>query len=342
MTTTDEWPLRGNPDEQVGARHHIVPRFQLEMWSDAAKEILVVQKTSGKRFKTDITNAGTERDFYTYIGTDGSLHGHAEQMLGNIEDQASLVIKNALGPFRVFPPQQENRTALATLIAFQMTRGRKARRRFELQADLMATLQLTGSTPEQLLKSLAAKGVEVAPGDLHEVREFIENIGSYEFSIDPNMHIGSMGQIALAALPLLMEMRWYLFDYGLPSLLTCDEPVAFYMHDPRPTASLGLATADELWYPISPRHLLVLTPHDVGAEGILRGDPATLATVNYRLAGNAYEHIFMHPDHDVLPTQMPPEMPLFHVAGGGLKPEVLARYNKPPSNRKTERRRKRR
>ncbi|MDI1463361.1 DUF4238 domain-containing protein [Catellatospora sp. KI3] len=341
MNSTNEWPLRGNPDEQVGAPHHIVPRFQLEMWSNSAKEILVVQKTSGKRFRTHVTNAGAERDFYTYVGDDGELHGHAEQMLSKIEDQASSVIKNALGVFQVFPPQSEDRVLLATLIAFQMTRGRKTRRALELQADLMARLRLWNATPEQLLNSLADGGVEVDSGSLDATREFIENLDSFEFSVDPNVHIGSMGQNALGALPFLMRMRWYLFDYGQPSLLTCDEPVALYMHNPLPTDSLGLATADELWYPLSPRHLLVLTRHDVGAEGVLPGDPATLATVNYRLVQNAYEHIFMHPDHDVLPTEMPDDMPLFEVAGGP-NAEMLTRYNRPPTNRKTERRRKRR
>ncbi|MFI7543122.1 DUF4238 domain-containing protein [Actinoplanes sp. NPDC049599] len=335
----DEWPLRGNPNEQIGARHHIVPRFLLEMWSDSAEEIAVVEKSSGNRFSTNIKNAGAERDFYTYVGTDSELHGHAEQMLCKVEDEASSVIKNALGPFRAFPPQGEDKVALATLIAFQMARGRRTRKTLELQADLLARLQFATSTPDSLLDRLGANGMQEDLGDRDKLRDLIENLDSYEFSIDPNEHIGTMGQIALAALPLLMDMRWYLFDYGQTSLLTCDEPVVLYMHDPQSTDSLGLATADELWFPLSPQYLLVLTRHDVGPERILPGDQVTAETVNYRLVQNAYTHIFMTPGHDFMPTKMPVEMPLFEVAGGP-SPEILARYNKPPTNRRTERRRK--
>jgi len=79
------------------------------------------------------------------------------------------------------------------------------------------------------------------------------------------------------------------------------------------TALLG--TADEVWMPLSPRLLLVLTPHDVGPERVIQGTAETAATVNYRLAQEAYENVYMHPHHDVLPSKMPAFAPLFAVSG---------------------------
>ncbi|MEV6526001.1 DUF4238 domain-containing protein [Longispora sp. NPDC051575] len=340
MTSEEEWPLAGDPDDKVGSRHHIVPKFYLERWADARHKIVVVQKSSGKRHQTAAKDAGAERDFYTHVAHDGEFHAHTEQLLGKIEDGAAPVIGNILSAFQVFPPLGGDREQLAMLIAFQMTRGKRVRRSMELQADLITRLQLSMLRPEHHEAYVADKEGVGRPEDVEALRGLIDDLDNYEFGTDPNEHIVLLSKHAVTIFPYLMGLSWYLVDYGGPVLLTCDEPVVLYQHNPSPHGGVGLMTADEIWFPLSPRYLLVLTPIAVGPERVLSDSPENAAMVNNRLVHNAYELVYLHPDHDMLPAQMPPASPLFLVSGGP-RPDIFDRYNQPLTDRRTARRGKR-
>jgi len=117
---TDESPFPDDPTVGVGSRHHIVPRFYLERWSNDSLQIEAVVKPGGDRRRVNIKEAGAEKDFYTYVDTSGEFSGYLEQLLSHVEGQASSAISNIVHPtFGVFPPPPDDRHALATLIAFR-------------------------------------------------------------------------------------------------------------------------------------------------------------------------------------------------------------------------------
>lgn len=76
-----EWPLPGDPDASVGARHHRVPRFYLERFANERLQIASVDRRTGTRRVTAIKETAVERDFYTAINTAGQKDGKTEHLL---------------------------------------------------------------------------------------------------------------------------------------------------------------------------------------------------------------------------------------------------------------------
>lgn len=66
----------------------------------------------------------------------------------------------------------------------------------------------------------------------------------------------------------------------------------------------------------------------------------TAARVDYRLVQEAYENVYMRPNHDVLSSKMPAFARLFAVSGGP-DDALLRRCNQLPARRKTRWRRRR-
>jgi len=70
-----KWPLPGDPDASVGARHHRVPRFYLERFANERLQIATVDRRTGERRTAAIRETAAEKDFYTAINTDGEKDG---------------------------------------------------------------------------------------------------------------------------------------------------------------------------------------------------------------------------------------------------------------------------
>ena len=123
-------------------------------------------------------------------------------------------------------------------------------------------------------------------------------------------------------------------------MLTSDEPVALHFRDRSrpPSHDRGIAYADEIWFPLGPRRLLILgSSGDPRPEQRLRPPAKTAATVNLSIAAGAYEYIYMHPAQDHLKgLRLPKPGPVLQV-GGGL-PVDFRRYNRPVDDTRTQRR----
>lgn len=334
-----QWPFTGDPNSAVGSRHHIVPRFYLERWADPSGHLLVVEKPGGKRVKASIKDAGTEKDFYTYLDRDGRPAGHLEQLLSQIEGKASTAIAHMLHPnFAVFPPSPDEKHDLAIFLAFQAARGRRTRKSIELQADMLARLNLSGLDRPGIAERMSFGQEELSEDRIHEAEEFIANLDEYVFVPDPNEHLGMLGNLAYEIYKRLMRRHWYLCEYNQPVLLTCDEPVALYMSTHDPLRGVGFLNADEVWFPLSPKALLILALNPEPVPSRFEAPSSTSSTVNRLLVENAYQYAFLHPNHDMLPEELPPDRPIFQVSTRASP--VLERYNKPPDTKRTERRRR--
>ena len=336
----DEWPFPGDPNHFVGARHHTLPRFYLEYWADPDGHIDVVEKPGGRRYRSVPKTASAETDFYTYINLDGNPAGHMEQVLGVIEAGASAAISRITHPlFGQFPPPPDDKHEIATLIAFQKVRGKRRRREIETQADFYMKLQYSGLDSDAIKRLLEDRFGYASPEHIAEMEEFVANLDEYEFVTDPNDHVGMMGMLAEQVFRRLMRRHWYLGVFDEPVLITCDEPVTLYKTDPSPIRGYGLLDADEVWFPLNPTMLLMLTlePQPVPAQ--FRAPVSTARTVNAYAAHNAYQNLFLHPAQPDIDAELLTDTPLFHVTA----PEHVVLpdgANKPLKNRTTARRHK--
>jgi hypothetical protein len=338
-----KWPFPGDPDASVGARHHRLPRFYQERFANKRLQITTVDRRTGERRTTQITDTAAERDFYTAINSEGKKDGKSEHLLTHVEGNAARAIRNITLPaFGLFPPQPQDRADLCLFLGFQKVRGKQTRKRIELLGDLWARAQFPADMSNgQAADLLQARGLDPTPEAVEELVDFSRHMNDFEFVPDPNEHLRFMGDAAIRIADLLSRRPWYVADYGTPALLTSDEPVALHFKNGRrpPGHDRGIAYADEIWFPLDPRRLLILgRPGDPTPEQYLRPPPWPAAKVNRTIAAGAYEHIFMHPDQDHLKhVQLPEAGPLLQVSAE--LPFDLSRYNRPVPDTRTQRRR---
>lgn len=339
----ERWPLPGKPHGSVGTRHHLLPQLHQRYFGNERGMIAVVDRATGRRYTAPIRDAVAERDFYTSVDNDGALDGRSDHLLTWIEGNAAPVIERIvrLGLFQPFPPPFDDRESLCLFLAFQKTRGRAARRMTELMGDTyMHVMVPKDMDEEQAAAWLRARDEEPTPEAIAQVRSLSEIVDDVEFVPDPNAHIGAMGPLALKLFEELITRPWYLAVYDKPSLVTCDEPVVLFFEQGHPPGHrTGMAFADQIWFPMSPRHLLILGRGDrYGPPRRFDADPSSVGDVNLRIAANAYESILMHPDHDHLAgIDVPEPGALFTVHAPGF-PQI-ERHNGRPNRTRTRRRR---
>ncbi|MGD0378005.1 MAG: DUF4238 domain-containing protein [Streptosporangiaceae bacterium] len=340
--TTRDWPLAGDPDASVGARHHRVPRFHLERFANNGLQIATVDRRTGARRVAAIRETAVERDFYTAINTDGQKDGKTEHLLTHIEGNAARAIRNILNPvFRLFPPQPQDRADLCLFLAFQKVRGRLTRKRIELLGDLWAHLHIPGNmTADQAAVWLQANDEDITPESVQDLLELSASMSDLEFIPDPNEHLRVMGDLALRISELLLPRPWWIAEYDAPALLTSDEPVGLHFRDRScpPGHDRGIAYADEIWFPLDPQRLLILgMPDDPLPEQRVSVSTETARTVNLTVAAGAYEQIYMHPDQDHLERiRLPKPGPILKI--NGQMPIDFSRHNQPPIDTRTQRR----
>lgn len=338
---TARWPLPGDPHATVGTRHHLLPQLHQRYFGSDQGRIATVERATGRRYVAPISDTVTERDFYTALDESGAKDGRSDQLLARIEADAAPVIRQLVtaGAFARFPPSAGAREAMCWFLAFQKIRGRASRKKTELLGDaymhIMIPQNMSAGDAEEWLR---ARDQEPTPEAVAQVLDLSASVDETEFVPDPNAHIAMMAPVALKVFEELVLRRWYMAEYAEPSLVTCDEPVVLvFEEDPPRLRGVGLVDAAEVWFPLSPRHLLVLAKECYGTQCRVRADPASARDVNRRIAANAYESIHMHPDHDHLAgIDLPEPGPLFEIHAPGFP--ALERYNNRPTRTKTQRR----
>jgi len=180
---------------------------------------------------------------------------------------------------------------LCLFLAFQKVRGKLTRKRIEMLGDLWSHLQIpAGMTTGQARAWLQANEQEATPESVQEMVELSASMEDFEFVPDPNAHLSVMGGVALRISELLLPRPWWIAEYDSPALLTSDEPVALHFRDRSrpPGHDRGIAYADETWFPLDPRRVLILgRPGDPLPEQRLRPAAKTAATVNRTIAAGA-------------------------------------------------------
>jgi hypothetical protein len=136
-----------------------------------------------------------------------------------------------------------------------------------------------------------------------------EFVAQSEFARDPDAY--TVTQPGLVNQGLLQHLEgfarvfnhgwvWQVARFEHPILLTSDVPVALWSQDGGP---VGLFVADAIYFPLDPRHVLVLTPrqeHDrtpTPCAQTIDGDSELLGRVVNAVGAGSHRWVFLHPEH---------------------------------------------
>jgi hypothetical protein len=282
-------------------RHHLVPQFYLQRFGLNNKVELVYREDLNRSIVLEVENALFERDFYT-IDTDEGRDTSVERMFGtHVEGPAARALARVVEEKRpVSLPGL--RGAISTFLAFQFVRGASVRRAqvefFKAQARKMASL----ATPEMVQTELLRQGDRISYEEAEGIVSFAQG-GKYEIEVShqANLHLGSALNAALELIPLFANRKWILLEFGTPTLVTGDEPIALVGDSLSPGEALGVYNAPEIVFPTDPRHALVMVrPDRLSEDSVSSGNERMANVINRHVAFNCHRFVVRQPGTDPL------------------------------------------
>jgi hypothetical protein len=338
----EQWDIAGaDPQQQVGARHHTVPAFYIRRFTNPRGQVWVQDRRRAEPGLSKDTDLAV-KDFYTFTNRDGQADGRIEQLLEKVESAAAPALDRLCSAVAWNAPLSgEDRSSIATFVAFQTARGQRKRREVELQADLITRLQEVNA-PARLTRRTVA-----------QYRERQEQWRQHEVLPDPNEHLRHLGHLAEKVSPHLAARPITAYTLTDGALLSCDEPVLLVQPEGAPGPVLddpptarprsrrrkgvrtprrrnqlihlqnpagGILTAEHVLLPLGRRTVLVFgtpgTEEDSNIQLSAEDSRKAAEVVNELVMSRAYFYAFCHPDdRDLLSAPLPDLEPLLRVGG---------------------------
>ena len=278
---------------------HLVPSSYLARFADRRGRITVVSRARpSDRHTLKVTEAATFRDFYTLQHLEGADRYALERALSDVEAAGLDAVRRLCDDDGQLTGEQ--RSSLCRLAAFQRVRGQRVRRAGEAMSTVLQRVMPSAWTDPE--------------GNLVDG---VRRTDTGEFHPDPEHHLRTLVTSARQIERVWVNWRLRLLRFDQPVLLTSDEPVQCTKYPGgNPFEGVGAVNADEVWFPLDPRCLLVLSPRPTGGGWFDATDQQTAAVVaNRAVAGGAYADIFVTPGRNPLGAfDLPPVMPVVGVA----------------------------
>ena len=251
--------LMGDANDQTNANHHVIPKFYLEGFTENGK-VSVWGREDGRFYTAFPSNIAKEKGFYTLTLQNGDKNDELEKIFSDIEGRTKTIIQNINS---LFPPAMDGdlKVTLASYIALQYVRTPEYRRRAELTGDQFAKLDILTryKTKKQVVEALKRQGKEPTDERVKSILEFSDNPHAYEIVPDKNSMIKIAIEMLPEIIPTFLNRPWRIVTFSKPSLITSDTPVLLIPDYETPgIGATGLATAKEIWFPLSSTRMLVM------------------------------------------------------------------------------------
>jgi hypothetical protein len=278
-------------------RHHLVPRFYINGWSMPGQGLLALRRSTGEALERSAKTVAYETDAYAIDVPYEGKNYTVEKMLSSVESAAAKALRNMLASW---PPSDEDRGSWSLLMALQVTRGRDFRDNMNaVQEHLLKTMvALSPRDDASMRKRLDDAGLEASEENLTLLREMMDDPGSYRVKMHPAHLLSQAMKTGVEMLPYLAGRTWNLGVLDEPLLITTDHPLTLHSaaESLGPFGAIGLMTADEIWMPLDPTRILVMTHPDTEAR-VAKVPLELVPSINFGIASECYEWVVTRRDH---------------------------------------------
>jgi hypothetical protein len=329
-------------------RHHFVSQFYLRRFAQTrgkTSRIATIPLDDPQKHRVaSVGDTAVIADFYTIVRRDGTDTAAVEKALAQMEAAAHDPLER-LAYGVLFPPQERDKYFLSMWLALQFVRDPHARRQQEAIFDSFIKMHLSLVVNEDAARRHLRDrdGQEPTDDEVEGLLVAARATDSWETVISQNNLIQLMMESIDVLAPHLFSRAWCVVRFPEEGLVTCDRPIALYQQpeNRQPLMGIGVATADEVIFPLDRTNLLVMHNYPDIGEHVIPADPSqTIADCNQMIVHNARHEVYAHPDDidAVLALDLPdPDRPLSFVDGGAWLGPYPDGINAPPRRRNPRR-----
>ena len=297
-------------------KHHYVPRFYLERFSNPKGQLCAFDRSIGKSITTSVKNVASETEYYTVLAPGGEKSEAVEHYLSEIEGKSAAILASFdLHDGRL---SVDDRMMMAILIALQLVRTPKTRAMLmdipDTSFRMMLEINTVGRTRQQVKTYLSELWKrEPTERDIEMAIELGMRIDSFKIKPSQNELVRSMLQMAKEIAVRLFQKPWIVYTSTDRQFFTSDQPVSLWQ-EVLPEYGVGVATADQIYFPVDPYTVLSMEALDRGIPESLTiesCDRATSRRIQTLTAHGSLRWVYSHPKHHdplngiSLPTRSP-------------------------------------
>lgn len=261
-------------------QHHYVPRGYQKGFANAKTQVTVVNRETGETFTSNTKNVFQRRDWNTLEGEAGERIFDIEVNLGNfIDGPSALCFERLRGGNHTLDPDE--RFLLCHFMSVQLVRGTQVREQLR-----QFTREINNKILSLNATNLTEEGWKEKVGEV-PTREVIERMANDPASLGIEPTEGLLIQTLLANQSEVAEMlerrTFTVVEFEDDVLFTGECPVV-HINPSGQSMGYGVATAERMYMPISPRLALVLSAPWAGwPEGSVQGTPELAKRLNWAM-----------------------------------------------------------
>lgn len=270
-------------------RHHFVPKVYLKAWANKSSQVGLRRRRSIQSTLTNISNVALEKGFHG----SGQEASDKEAFFNQLEKRWPTLRAWLLIGKHTAPTERHD---VARFLAFQLLRTRERRTRDEFHQTALKHLTERPISAEAM-KTFLVEQWGLQDPSLTEIKGACDYLEVFRHSLEEggeNLKIDSISipGHAHAFIKIIESYYWRIEKMPSPTLFTSDSPVVYWR--PRTAQDhiegIGLDNAREVWFPLDPQHLLVLTKSS-GKSGVWSVSKKRLQLINLEIAARSFEAV---------------------------------------------------
>lgn len=310
------------PAPKRSRAHHYVPQTYLREWAESGR-IAVRRRGADRAFVASTARVAQETDLYT-VDTDSGPSDRVEKDLASLEGHIPDALR-AIRQFKVPRRGTERRELCARLLALQFVRTPDRMEMRTFPNDALQAASGVRPIPKEVIKSLLEEhgGYQPSESEIQGVWDYANYIVNQEQQLSRAQYLDTMFGTVPALARRLMNMSWCVEQTKGQRFITSDQPLTLWVRRPTAMLGVGIDSAEEIRFPTSPHHLLVL--RHKGPETAKVVPKARVAAVN-KHAASTCRHMVMGRTSDLSQLESLPlrdKRPMWKINEGPLfRPDV--------------------
>jgi len=273
--------------------HHYVPQSYLLGWANPLGRVAVRRRGRELAYVAATKRVAQETDLHTIETLDGpsdAVEGQLSQWEGHLPRFLSAM-RQAMIPVVGTP----DRALFASLLALQYIRTPDRMEFHRFSNDALVAADGERPVPRGVIGSLLTDRWGYPPTS-EEVQSFwdwtngsLANLEHVTYGEFLSIQFSTLPEVAAA----LASKRWSIEVTKGRVFIASDQPVSLWLKRPSALQGVGVVDADEIRFPVGPRHLLVLRPK--GREGSGFVTRARVEAVNQEAAATCRQMVIGRP-----------------------------------------------